>query len=189
MKQTPRRTASQIRFVLAAVLAVLAVWASPAAADGPAPTKPAARFEVKYLTQTIDHHFMAVQMAELCPGRAEHQPLLDLCAQIAADQTGEIELMHGWLADWYAVEKEPEMKPGDENMLRKLAALSGPAFEVSFMKMMVRHHQRAVRDGAQCRRMAYHPELHGFCAHVIEEQSREIAMMQSWLCIWYDVCK
>lgn len=36
MKQTSRHTPSPIPFVLA-------VWASPGAADGPAPTKPATR--------------------------------------------------------------------------------------------------------------------------------------------------
>lgn len=166
---------------------LLAVFVTQAKADAPAP-RPAAQFEVKYLSGTIDHHFMAVQMSELCPGRVVLPPLLDLCSQIVSDQGGEIEQMKGWLRSWYGFEKEPVMRPSDETQLRKLAALSGPAFDVTYMRMMSRHHERGVREAARCLRQSFHPELRNFCAHVIEEQNREIAMMKSWLCIWYNVC-
>lgn len=179
-----------LRTVFSSLVCCLAAIASaaPAAADAPAPTRSAARFEVKYLTTTIDHHFMAVQMAELCPGRAVHPELLELCAQIAADQSAEIEQLQAWLLDWYGIQNEPTMKRGQARQLQKLAALSGPEFEIEFMEMMIKHHEKAVRDAEKCLDKAYHPELHEFCSHVIEEQSAEIALMESWLCIWYGLC-
>mgnify|MGYP006196561693 CR=1 FL=1 len=55
------------------------------------------RFDKEFLTGMIEHHSMAVMMAELCETRAVRPELLDLCAQIKATQMAEIELMQGWL--------------------------------------------------------------------------------------------
>lgn len=49
----------------------------------------------------IDHHQMGVDMAGRCAKQAVHAPLRNLARKIAATQSSEIEMMQGWLEDWY----------------------------------------------------------------------------------------
>lgn len=112
-----------------------------------------------------------------------------MCEEIAASQAAEIEQMQGWLLDWYGVEHEPQMKPGDQRMMEHLAELECEEFEIEFMEMMIRHHPRAIREAGIALRRAYHPELLALAESILETQSAEIAQMRTWLCDWYDLCR
>ena len=154
-----------------------------------APAPSAANFEIKFLTDMIDHHHMAVMMGEICVGKAIHEELRSLCQDIIAAQTREIEQMQTWLQQWYEISHEPEMKPGDMKMMDRLASLSGAAFEIEFMEMMIKHHEKAIKEGRRCLDKAYHAELRSLCENIIRSQSQEIALMQTWLCQWYGRCR
>lgn len=158
-------------------------------ANGPAPTRQQARFEIDFMTDMIDHHAMAVMMASVCIDKEIRPELHQLCENIIASQSAEIEMMQSWLQDWYGVTHEPEMKPGDQRMMERMSELSGVEFEIMFMDMMIRHHRKAVREGETCIRRAYHPGLVALCHDIMQSQSEEIALMQSWLCQWYQRCR
>ena len=172
------------------LLILMALFVGPVAnADTPAPRPNQAQYEVRFLTGMIDHHAMAVMTGMMCEERAIHEELRDLCHEIVAAQSAEIELMQGWLQDWYGVTHEPEMKPGDEKRMAKLAEMSGAEFEIEFMTMMIRHHERAIREGLHCMDRAYHPDLIELCENIIATQAEEIALMEQWLCEWYEICR
>ena len=158
-------------------------------ADAPAPRRGQAKFEVRFLTDMIDHHHMAVMMGMLCEERAVHEELRDLCHEMVAAQTSEIERMQAWLEDWYGITHEPEMKKKDHKMMNRLADLSGEEFEIEFLTMMIRHHEKAIREGMHCIDRAYHPELIELCQSIVQMQTEEILLMEQWLCEWYDRCK
>jgi uncharacterized protein (DUF305 family) len=179
---------STARRLLAAALVVVSFAAVPTLADGPAPTQSQSNYEIRFMTNMIDHHFMAVQMAELCQDRAVHEELLTLCQQIESTQQQEIDQMQAWLEDWYGVTYEPEMSPGDRQRMEQLAELFGEEFEIEFMQRMIRHHWKAVVRGSQCVDRAYHPELIEMCEGIVMTQTEEIRQMQTWLCDWYDIC-
>ena len=48
----------------------------------------------------IDHHAMAVMMAEMCTMKVVHPELITLCQNIIASQSAEIQMMQTWLQDW-----------------------------------------------------------------------------------------
>lgn len=162
---------------------------SPSAMAGPAPSAAAARYEVKFMTNMIDHHQMAIMMAELCLAKAMHAELRALCTNIIEAQRAEMTEMQTWLRMWYGVIYQPEMKPGDMRMMEKMAALPAAEFEVEFMQMMIKHHSKAVKEGEDCLDRAYHAELSELCENMIATQTREIAMMRQWLCTWYGICR
>ena len=112
-----------------------------------------------------------------------------MCENIRTAQMAEIEQMQSWLQQWYDISHEPEMKPGDEKMMERLASLSGAEFEIAFMEMMITHHEKAIKEGRHCLEKAYHAELRSLCESIIRTQSGEIAQMQTWLCQWYDQCR
>ena len=157
--------------------------------SAPASTRSAANSEVKFMTDMIDHHHMAVMMAEMCTAKAIHPALRSLCENIRTTQMAEIEQMQGWLQDWYGIGHEPVMKPGHEKMMDRHASLSGAEFEIAFMEMMIKHHEKAIKEGRQCLDKAYHAELHELCENIIRTQSAEIAQMQTWRCQWYGECR
>lgn len=158
-------------------------------ADAPAPSRSEAKYEIRFLTSMIDHHHMAVMMGIMCEERAIHEELRELCHEIVAAQTSEIEMMQTWLQDWYGISYEPEMKRKDEKMMERMEELSPEEFEIEFMTMMIRHHEKAVREGLHCIDRAYHPELIAMCEDIVTTQTEEIMLMEQWLCEWYAMCQ
>jgi uncharacterized protein (DUF305 family) len=59
--------------------------------------------DAAYMTWMIAHHQTAIEMAALADERAAHQEVKDLAASIVETQSGEIQQMRQWLADWYGL--------------------------------------------------------------------------------------
>ena len=158
-------------------------------ASAAAPTRSAANFEVDFMTDMIDHHQMAIEMAEICLDKAVHEELRTMCQNIIATQSEEIQQMQSWLQQWYGITYRPTMKPGDQKRMDRLASLSGAEFEIAFMEMMIKHHEKAIKEARHCLDRATHAELREMCEDIIAAQSAEIAQMQTWLCQWYGECR
>ncbi len=109
-----------------------------------------------------------------------------MCQDIAANQTAEIETMQAWLQDWYGIAYEPDMQ---SDSMSRLMSLYGEDFEITFMRTMIRHHSRAVREGASCVERAYHLELISMCTNIVQAQLEEIQTLRTWLCQWYGICR
>lgn len=169
-------------------IAALLVIATTAFASAPAPTPAQRTFEIRFLTEMIDHHAMAVMMADLCLERSIHPELHQLCQNIKETQMEEIVTMQLWLEQWYGLHHEPEMTPGAQQQMKKLAALTGAEFEIKFLKTMIRHHSMAVVRARDCVDKAYHPELIELCENIEVTQLTEVGLMGEWLCRWYDIC-
>lgn len=169
--------------------AVLLMWSSMAAADAPAPSKSTAKYEVRFMENMVDHHNMALEMARICLTNAVHSELQTMCEQVIGAQQEEITMLQRWLNDWYGIAGyQPKMSAGDMNQMDRLRALSGAEFEITFMRQLIRHHQRAIQMAATCTERASHGELVEMCEEIIETQSAEIVQLRTWLCKWYGFC-
>ena len=180
-----------IGFIFAFVFALSVAIAAPAQTQqsGPAPDRATVKFEIDFMTDMIDHHAMAIEMAEICLDKAIHEELRTLCQNIIATQQQEITEMQSWLQQWYGINYQPQMKPGDMRMLERLASLSGAEFEIEFMQMMIKHHLKVIKEASKCIERAYHEELHELCENIITTQAAEIEQMRTWLCQWYGICR
>jgi uncharacterized protein (DUF305 family) len=171
--------------VVLVLAAMFAAFATPVFADAPAPDKQTAKYEIKFMENMIDHHAMAVMMAEMCLMKAVHPELIAMCENIIATQSAEIEMMQMWLQDWYGITYEPRMHMG---AMEGHMNMDPAQFEEWFMKRMISHHAKAIKEAEDCLEEAYHPELISMCQNMIVMQSQEIDTMQAWLCEWYGVC-
>jgi len=54
-----------------------------------------------FLENMIMHHESAIAMSKIMLGKTERPELEQLAQDIIASQTKEIELMQGWLKEWY----------------------------------------------------------------------------------------
>lgn len=189
IRRSRRRSPLMLVSALIAGSAIFLV-APGASAAAPASSPAAAEFEVEFLEMMMDHHQMALHMADLCLEKAVNEDLVALCGTIAESQAEEIERMQGWLLDWYGIEREPMMDdPAHQERMMELEMLSGEEFEMAFLQMMSEHHAMAVGEATECLRRAEHRELRGLCRQIVVTQLREIAQMERWLCRWYGDCR
>jgi uncharacterized protein (DUF305 family) len=191
---TPRNLRSRLALMLLAVPLSLALVvgasAAPttrAAASGPAPSTAQQRFEVQFMKRMIDHHFMAVRMAQLCVAKAKHERLRDQCAEIAEMQGEEIRMMRLWLWRWYHTDHRPHLGPSERAQLQELASVRGTRFEIMVMRMFIDHHAVALIRAEDCIDQAYHDRLRDACRMIVETQRAEIALFRSWLREWYGI--
>jgi uncharacterized protein (DUF305 family) len=75
-------------------------------ADGPVEGRPG-RTELRFLEGMMDHHQMAVDMANDCLAKATTESVRTTCQNIIDAQTAEIATMREWLMSWYNVSYAP----------------------------------------------------------------------------------
>jgi uncharacterized protein (DUF305 family) len=151
---------------------LLAVFVAPAVlADGPIEGR-AGRAEVRYMEGMMDHHQMAVDMANDCLTKASSESLKSMCQDIIDAQTAEIAQLQEWLLNWYNIQYEPmpmmnmmEMMDGmgmgdmdhggmegmphtDPPMMMGMMAglnrLEGVDYDVAWAESMIDHHDDAI---------------------------------------------
>lgn len=138
--------------------------------------------ESAYLVEMVAHHEEAVTAArELA--RSDRAEMRELGTSIVASQTAQIELMRGWLDEWY-----PDAGPADyEPMMRDLDGLQGDELDRTFLEDMVGHHMMAVMMSQHLLMSAdVHPEVADLGGTIRDEQHREIVVMTQWLRDWFD---
>lgn len=93
------------------------------------------RAEVRFLEGMIDHHQMALDMANDCLAKAETATMLTLCQNVINTQSAEIEQMRQWLLEWYAITYTP-MAMGDHmNMMGMMQMMQDMTMQ-DMMNMM-----------------------------------------------------
>jgi uncharacterized protein (DUF305 family) len=169
---------------LAALSAALALRAF--AAD-PAPTDVQARFEVDYLTDLIDHHQAAVEMAQLAAERTERTELRELAASLVTKQTEEIGTLQEWLEEWYGETHEPALDRGAERQVEALAELEGDEFEQAFLRALSLHDADTLGRAGEGLLQAYHSELIDLIREHVATVGDEIALLRGWLLEWHEI--
>lgn len=170
-----------------ALAALSGAFALRAFAADPAPTDAQARLEVDFLTDLIDHHQAAVEMAQLVEERTERPELRELAGTLATDQAEEITTMQGWLEEWYDETHEAELDRKAERQIAALEELEGDEFEQAFLRAMSLHHADALAMAPQALLRADHTELIDFVREMVTTQADEIALMRGWLAEWHDI--
>lgn len=185
IRRVPATLASAV-LAFGAVAGTGVATAAPALAETPASAEQATGFEVEFLKSMIDHHYMAVVMAQECVDKAVHPELAAMCEDIITAQSQEIEQMQSWLQEWYGITYEPQLSTGDMASMQRLDQFTGAEYEIRFMQSMIRHHWAAIREAETCLDRAEHQDLLQLCQNIKTVQLSEIEQMQTWLEEWYD---
>jgi uncharacterized protein (DUF305 family) len=167
------------------------------------------RAELRFLEGMIDHHQMALGMANDCLTKAETETVRTLCGNIIVAQSAEIMQMQSWLRDWYGVEYAPmpmtaeaeshtghdmagmdmpesDMSLSDDpamtmGMMAGLNRLDGRAYEVAWVESMIDHHDDALHMSERILTRVEHDELRELAEQIITDQTAEIALMEDLL--------
>jgi uncharacterized protein (DUF305 family) len=189
-----------LRAVLMAVIAVglvllgggLAVALGIGRTGNPAPDS----VDAGFARDMSRHHLQGVEMANLAVGteRSTDPEVRTLAFDISSTQTNQAGRMQGWLSLWglplsggepmawmagggghagHTMDTGGVLMPGmaTEEELADLRGLSGPAFDVQFLRLMIRHHQGG-RDMAEY--AAQHAEV-----AAVRDLARSIAQSQT----------
>lgn len=147
-----------------------------------------------FLTSMVPHHEDAVEMAALASKRARRPEIRRLAGEIIDAQNREIQemtlahqrifaeplpaggMVHGDLG----LSEEEMGMPMD---MRELE--SAREFDRSFIDMMIRHHQAAIRMARAEIERGDDTGVKRLAAAIVAAQSREIERMNSWRRSWY----
>ncbi len=157
----------------------------------------------------IDHHQMALDMAQHCLNKTANEMLRTLCQNVIDAQTPEIEMLRGWLREWYGIEYTPvpmsqlmdmmqaEMSSGmghgdhttnpttDMPLMMGMMAgfdrLEGLDYDQAWLEAMIDHHDDAIHMAQRVLRYAGHQELRALALQIIGDQTAEIKLMETML--------
>jgi uncharacterized protein (DUF305 family) len=155
------------------------------------------------------HHEQAVEMANLALERSEDAEVRQLAFDISATQTNQAGRMQGWLSLWGLPRVDGEVMawmeggtdgatdhaghgtaaadgavmPGmaTEAELAELRALTGPAFDVRFLQLMIRHHQGGREMAEHGRDAATVPAVRRLAESIADTQGAETTTMATML--------
>lgn len=160
------------------------------------------QIDQKFIQNMIPHHQGAVDMANLALTDAKHPQLKKLAEAIKTSQTKEISMMKEWYKKWYGVDvpkmnmnHQMPMNPNHNMDMMHMMDMMGmmnmdltplknsPNFDLTFVDMMIPHHQMAVMMAAMVLNSP-HPELRTLAKNIIQTQTAEIEEMVQWQKAW-----
>ncbi|MEU6472018.1 DUF305 domain-containing protein [Streptomyces massasporeus] len=152
--------------------------------------------DVAFAQGMIPHHRQALEMARLAADRASSGTVKDLAGRIEKGQDPEIRTMTGWLKSWgekvpggtggggmdhsaSGHSGMPGMMGGED--MAALERLTGKAFDVQFLTLMVEHHEGAVEMARTEQDKGRHAPAKAMAGDIITAQNAEIGEMNKLL--------
>ncbi|WP_205304490.1 DUF305 domain-containing protein [Nonomuraea montanisoli] len=160
--------------------------ATPGEHVGQADREPGAA-DVRFAEGMIPHHRQALEMTALVAERTGNATVRGFAAQIAAAQQPEISVMTGWLADLgRSVPAGHEHGPAGYGMasleeMNALRAARAAAFDRLFLRLMIRHHEGALRMAREQLSAGRDVGMRRMARDVYAGQNVEIARMRRTL--------
>jgi len=179
--------------VLAGVIGGIALGRSTATTYGPAEGS----VDVGFLQDMDVHHGQGVEMAVWARNNTANPEIRQLAFDIESTQTAQVGRMQGWLTLW----GEPLTPPSGQFMgwmgmptasmpgmaspedLARLRASTGPALDVVFLQLMLRHHQGGLPMMQAAADEASVPAVRALAQSMVTSQTSEAAVMTQMLAV------
>jgi uncharacterized protein (DUF305 family) len=167
------------------------------------PTQSADSVDGGFARDMARHHLQAVEMADLVPDRSQDTEVRLLAYDISSTQNNQVGRMQGWLDLWDLplsggdtmawmgdehaghVRYDPSnsdrgaLMPGmaTDQELANLRSLTGTAFDVEFLRLMIRHHQGGAEMAEYAADHAAIPQVRDFAGGIARSQETETVAM------------
>ncbi|MEO5617774.1 MAG: DUF305 domain-containing protein [Candidatus Eisenbacteria bacterium] len=163
---------SRVYFLSMVLLALTACGAERQGAD----------FDLRFIDNMTTHHQSAIDMARAAEATLTHPETKEFARQIIADQTKEIDQMKAWRDAWY--EGAPSAKSDKIPGMDMQHEMGGGDSDISFIEMMIPHHQGAIEMAKAALQQAKRPEIKQLAQSIIMAQDAEIQRMNGWKAAW-----
>ncbi len=195
---------------LVVVVLLGAVMFSSVNADAPIEGREG-RAELRFLEGMMDHHQMALDMANDCLAESTSEEVKALCQNIIDAQTAEIATMKEWTLAWYNVDYAPmsmtdmdmgEMEGMDHSgmpgmpatdpvmmmgMMAGLNRLEGVDYDFAWLESMIDHHDDAIHMSKRLLMRVPegvgHADLFALANQIIADQTAETSIMEEMLTV------
>lgn len=162
--------------------------------------------DVGFSRDMATHHLQAVQMANTVLDISEDPAVRGLAFDIGTTQTNQVGRMQGWLTLWGETisggERMSWMGSGEmagghtghssadgglmpgmatEEELAELRTLRGTAFDVQFLKLMLRHHQGGLEMAEYAEEQGGTAAVRNLASSIAESQTAEADLMVTML--------
>lgn len=146
-----------------------------------------------FMSNMIEHHRGAIDMAKLAQTNAKHQELKDMAEDIIISQSNEQGQMIDYQKAWGYPASSGEMMEDHsamgmatdmDTMTASLQGKTGDEFDKAFLEAMIEHHESAVAMSRPAAQNAFHQEIKDIARAIIEAQDAEIAQMRTWQVEW-----
>jgi uncharacterized protein (DUF305 family) len=146
------------------------------------------------------HHAQAVEMAMIAWQKSTNRDVREMAYNIATGQQAQIGIMQTWLLDWHllptgsrprmawmpngAKELLPDGRmPGmaTETELNQLRTLTGPAFDVLFCQLMLRHHLGGIHMVSGLLSLSHNKQVIDLAAQMKNAQQNDVTNMRRLL--------
>ena len=153
-----------------------------------------APFDRQFIDMMVPHHQGAVAMARIALTRAQHPQIKRLAQSIVAAQQREIAEMKEWRKAWYGSAVTPDMAhmPMLPDLMMHMDMMAdigrlktARPFDKAFIDAMIPHHQMAIQAAKLELAHGTHARLRSLALSIIEDQAREIGLMQAYSDLWY----
>jgi len=149
-------------------------------------------FDLMFIDTMTPHHQEAADMAQVALNRSTNEEVRQLAEAIIAAQTAEIEQMAEWRVEWYP--EAPQMSDDQTmQMMEDVGMMSMESgdmlaelcdeetVDVTFLELMIPHHESAIAMAEAALTEAEHDELRELAEVIVETQSAEITLMRDLL--------
>ena len=144
--------------------------------------------DIAFAQGMIPHHQQAIDMSNQVLERGEAPSVKDLAQRIKGDQSEEIDLMRGWLAEWGEEEvdhgsDDPSMDMGTmpQEDMEALAQTSGRDLDKMFLEMMIPHHEGAIAMAETELADGEFADALALAERIVDAQKAEISEIQGLL--------
>jgi uncharacterized protein (DUF305 family) len=152
--------------------------------------------DADFVNMMIAHHYQALLMSQMAPTKTTDHAVLSIAGQIDAEQGLEITMMQSWQS-WNRLEvtnaeeayqemvQDPMMVEmmgmATPEQMAALSATQGAAYDVMFLRLMIRHHQGALDMIADVLANGSDEILRGWANDMYVTQQAQINWMQDLL--------
>ena len=146
--------------------------------------------EVAFSRDMAAHHAQAVEMALIIRDRSSDMELRQLALDIVLTQQEQIGQIQGWLATWnrpFSGIQPPMNGQGlmmgmaDQSDVNALRTLPVDKAEVSFLQLMIRHHQGGIEMAQSVLERSPRSEVAHLAVAIVKGQQSEVMYMQTLL--------
>jgi len=192
--------------VIAAGLLVIGGASAVALGIGRAGIPTSASVDAGFARDMANHHLQGVEMANLALQRSADPEVRGLAFDISSTQTNQAGRMQGWLALWglpqsggepmawmtdadagMTMEMGGSTAPGGmpgmatEQELADLGTLTGAAFDVRFLQLMIRHHGGALPMAEHAAQNADQAAVRSLARSIALAQQAEVNTMEEMI--------
>ena len=133
--------------------------------------------EEAFVVEMIPHHQEAVDTSRIIVENSDNAELVDLAQRIIVAQQEEIDMMQGWLTQYY----DGGYEANYQEMMGDLSSLEGDELDVAYIQGMIMHHRMAVMMARQVLALEPSDHVEEFALDVVSVQTAEINELQGLL--------